>query len=208
MPLVILLVCLLGKSSCSHIPTLRLTISYTALGLHGLHDITGLGMPWTNTLATPGIVYITIALAYNLLLFGLMVGRIVSIFHETLRLCQLQRSRDIYTSLVGTLCVSAAVYTTIAISTLVAVAADTSYKTALLPLLGQIQVRPQSRTDQSRRDEHFVLGASDPTTHCSRSRRTGLTCHGDMAVSFRSRQHPLRSAGRTRESRYQVFHFK
>lgn len=105
-----------------------------------MRDLTGLSMPWTNTLATPGLVYITIALAYNLLLFGLMLAWIIRAFH-VLRFCGDQEARDVYVSLIRTLCVSAALYTTLAIVTLVAVAMDTSARTVLLPLLGQMQVR-------------------------------------------------------------------
>ena len=139
-PLTVILVGLIGESRRTCTLVCQLTATCTALGCRAVHDLTGLSMPWSSTANAPGIVYIAVALAYNLFLSGLIIVRIIKVSQGVLQLCVTPESRKLYAAIIGTMCISAAVYTIVIVITLVGVAIDASLTSTLLPLLGQVQV--------------------------------------------------------------------
>lgn len=98
-------------------------------------------MTWTSTPPTPGLVYIAVAFAYNILLPAIMIARIICISRGLRSIWRSRASRGIWAFVVGVVLESAAFYAAVAIITIVAVAIGTSLQAAILPLLGQMQVR-------------------------------------------------------------------
>ena len=140
-PCTVVLVGLIGELRTFLASSCWLTSRYTALGSCTVHDLTSLGMPWASKTKAPSLAYIAVVLAYNLILTGLMMALIVKAFRDTMQFCTTRDSRYLYTSIIGTMCVSATLYTVVNVITLASIAMDASFTSVLLPLLGQMQVR-------------------------------------------------------------------
>ena len=150
----------------------RLTDSCAVLGSRAVHDLTGLSMPWTGTMNAPGLAYIAIALAFNLILSVLMIVPVVKANRRLLQICVDHEARILYASVISTLCVSAAVYIIVTVIKLVAVALDASLASTLLPLLGQMQVRQVNLyVVYQPRDQSFASGPPKSNDHRKRCGR-------------------------------------
>ncbi|TFY67104.1 hypothetical protein EVJ58_g1833 [Rhodofomes roseus] len=96
-------------------------------------------MTWTTTPSTPGLVYLGVALGYNLILPAIMVIRIYRVSRELRGFWKSTEPRNVYGFVISVMFEATAFYAAVAIITIVTIAIDTSMRAALLPLLGQMQ---------------------------------------------------------------------
>lgn len=94
---------------------------------------------WTDISTAPGIAYLTLSLSLNTILTFLIVGRIILIGWH-LRALGASHWR-VYTSVITLLIESAALYTLWALISVIACGTNSRVQFALLPSLGQLQVR-------------------------------------------------------------------
>ncbi|KAH9835195.1 uncharacterized protein C8Q71DRAFT_108510 [Rhodofomes roseus] len=123
-------------------PMGTILVGLVVTGSYFRHDLTGLIMTWTTTPSTPGLVYLGVALGYNLILPAIMVIRIYRVSRELRGFWKSTEPRNVYGFVISVMFEATAFYAAVAIITIVTIAIDTSMRAALLPLLGQMQAIP------------------------------------------------------------------
>lgn len=131
-----------GHSPLIWVPFSAILVGLIVTGSYFVHDLTGLVMTWTGTISTPGLVYIAVALCFNVLLPVVMIARLVRLSWDLRAIWRTSDSRGIYSFVISIILESVAFYAAVAIITIVAIALDTSMQAAVLPLLGQMQAIP------------------------------------------------------------------
>lgn len=106
-------------------------------------SITSLGINlWSSETSTPGIAYMALSLSVNTILTLLIIGRLLYLRRKLNAIFGTYGSdhSDTYTSVVALLIESAALYTVVALMTVVACGLSSPMQYVLLPMLGQLQV--------------------------------------------------------------------
>lgn len=87
----------------------------------------------------PGIAYMALSLSINTILTVLIIGRLLLLRRQLAKILP-HVHNHMYTSVVALLIESAALYTIVALLTVIACGVGSSMQYVLLPMLGQLQV--------------------------------------------------------------------
>lgn len=111
------------------------------MGSFFIHAVAKAGLNlWTSGEFTPCIAYLSLSFSINLVLTVGIVGRLFCIRREFGVLGS--EVVQLYTSVAAMLIESAAPYTVVALLAIISCARRIPMQDALLPMLGQLQVRP------------------------------------------------------------------
>ncbi|RPD65633.1 hypothetical protein L226DRAFT_236848 [Lentinus tigrinus ALCF2SS1-7] len=120
-------------------------VSLVGLGIVSMRNISLLSVNlWTDRSTVLSLAYLTLSLSINVTLTLAIVSRLIYFRHRlrNLKIYGDTYLRRMYTSVVAMFVESAALYTVVAISCIVAFRMNSPVQNALLPLLGQLQAIP------------------------------------------------------------------
>ena len=139
---VLVLTSLIGTFITDMVQLPSSNIMNAVLGIASMRSISLLSVDlWTNRSTALSLAYLVLSLSVNIALTVAIVSRLLYFRHRLPKVIGDASIRRIYVSIVAMFVESASLYTAVAVACIITCVVHSPARNALLPMLGQLQVR-------------------------------------------------------------------